>query len=299
MALSSLPDADELRAFLTAYPGVVAAAQPVPTGLVDTWRIATESGPRLLSLFTEDAAAAAEQGAARLGRLREAGVPAASPLADRTGHLIGRLGAFPAMLLLPPPGECLPEFAAVHCAAVGEALAGLHRLPADADAAPRPGVREQAQALLPTLPAEDAGLVQDELRFQGLYRLNDLPRGLVHGKPMRAALFEGERLGGLLGLERAGEDVLLRDLAAAAVEGCTSSGGALDPSRVLALLEAYHALRRLKPIERGAWPVALRGEALRRWLDALESGAADQAQSAKTLLLACREGERELARLWP
>lgn len=299
MAFPLLLDAGELRAFLAAYPGAESAAPPAPTPLAGTWRLATESGPRLLSLFAEDAAAAAGQGAARLGRFREAGIPAASPLADRSGQLVGRLGAFPAMLLLPPSGEPLPAYAAAHCAAVGEALARLHRLPADAAAAPRPGVREQAQASAPALPAEDAGLLQDELRFQGLYRLNDLPRGLVHGGPMRAALFEGERLGGLLGLERAGEDVLLRDLAAAAVEGCASSGGALDPSRVLALLEAYHALRRLKPIERGAWPVALRGEALRRWLDALESGAADQARSAKTLLLACREGERELARLWP
>ena len=117
------------------------------------------------------------------------------------------------------------------------------------------------------LETEDRALLEEEIRFQGLFRLSDLPSGPIHGAPLRFnTLFVGERLTGLTGWWRAGVEALLFDLAVAANEACSTPDHHLDPARLRALLSAYRAERPFSAIERGAWPVMLRAAALLCWL---------------------------------
>jgi homoserine kinase type II len=124
--------------------------------------------------------------------------------------------------------------------------------------------------VLPYLTPQDAALLQEEVRFQSLYRLTDLPRGVIHGDLFRDnVLFEGETLAGVIDFYFACTDVLLYDVAITVNDWCLCEAGRLDPARTAALLEAYHAIRPFAAIERGAWPVTLRAAALRFWVSRL------------------------------
>ena len=103
-----------------------------------------------------------------------------------------------------------------------------------------------------------------------MHRHGDLPRGPVHGDLFRDnALFEGDRLTGVVDFNYACDEAWLFDLAVTANDWCSDEDGALERTRVEALLTAYHGQRPLAPIERGAWPVLLRQAALRFWLSRL------------------------------
>lgn len=182
-----------------------------------------------------------------------------------------------APLLTAPQGERVQSPSSAHCAAVGGLLGRLHlAMQGQVIGRPHPrGARwwrETSETVLPRLASDEAALLREELRFQGLYRFQDLPRGPIHGSPLRGEiLFSGADVGGLRGMDRACDDVLLLDLAVAANDWCSNEDGTLDVDRLRALLAAYDAQRPLTAIERGAWPVLVRAAALSAWLEALEA----------------------------
>jgi homoserine kinase type II len=86
------------------------------------------------------------------------------------------------------------------------------------------------------------------------------------------ALFDGERLAGVIDFYFAGVDCLLYDVAVCVNDWCLTdprTDPRLDERRTLALLAAYRELRPLGAAEAAAWPVLLRAAALRFWLSRL------------------------------
>jgi homoserine kinase type II len=80
---------------------------------------------------------------------------------------------------------------------------------------------------------------------------------------------DGERIGGIIDFYFAGDDYLLFDLAVTMNDWCSDDAGELVTERALAMLTAYRAERTLNEAEHLAWPVMLRGAALRFWLSRL------------------------------
>ncbi|AOU99097.1 hypothetical protein BI364_15140 [Acidihalobacter yilgarnensis] len=311
MPTLSVPPIDvvALRSFLAAYgtDEMLADELPVAMSMASAYRLRTSQGARLLHLFDEGEAQQAAMVATLFLCLQGADIPCPNPVADHDGRLFGWLGGRSAILSACPAGRVLASHTAAHCARVGELLARLHRLAGQCVPVQTTGStvrewRDIAPMLAPELAAADAALLRDEIRFQGLYRFSDLPQGLIHGDiAPEALLFDDGRLCGVLGLERARTDARLRDLAIATTACCSLADGSLDPERVLAMLEAYHAVVVLTPIERGAWPVMLRAAALQQWVRALqhEERADPSVAAAKARLLDRIAREGELQRLWP
>jgi homoserine kinase type II len=98
-----------------------------------------------------------------------------------------------------------------------------------------------------------------------------LPNGPVHADLFRDnAMFVGEQLTGFFDFYFAGCDTWLFDLAVTVNDWCIDlASGALDPLRVRAMLDAYHAVRPFTDAERRGWNAALRAAALRFWVSRL------------------------------
>lgn len=170
----------------------------------------------------------------------------------------------------PTPGQCM---------AIGSALAEMHL--ASPGFAPRRdndrGIlwRQQLTArLLPLLPPDQAALLQEQVDDwqRQLPALAQLPSGITHGDLFHDnALFDGDRLTGIIDFYNACHDLFIYDLAVLVNDWCCTADFGLDPARLLAVLRGYEGVRRLSEQERPFWPAMLRFAALRFWLSRLES----------------------------
>lgn len=290
LPVSAGPDAARLQDMLRHQP--IPAARPCATRAPQRLRHGADE--YLLTLA--DDAAQLEADLALTRHLRERGLPCARPLSAATA-----LGVCHAALLELPAGQTRERLDAGQCAAVGAMLARLHQAATDYSPARGPwrgggAWKAAGQALAAALPAADAALVAEELRFQGLFRYADLPRGTVHGAFTRAALWwQDEAISGIAGLGRAGTDTLLYDVAVSALDSCMDDD-ILDPPRARRLLEGYTSIRPLTAMERGAWPVLLRAAALSAWMAAQ---SAPDAARARRALLHLINNEAGIRGLWP
>ena len=268
---------DELKQFLQRFEvGSLEDFQGISAGIENTNYFVTTSGGRyVLTLFEKHTADEMPYFLGLMAHLADRGVPSPHPVADRDGDYLQTLKGKPAALVMRLHGASPEHPSAAQCAAMGTALARLHVAAADYPAI-RPNDRGPkwwrvtAEAVMPKLDQDDAALLEEEIRFQGLYRFTDLPRGVIHADLFRDnAMFEGDELTGIIDFYYACNDALLYDLAVTVNDWCSEADGSLDLEHARAMMRAYHAVRPLKPIERGAWPVMLRAAALRFWLSRL------------------------------
>lgn len=211
-----------------------------------------------------------------MAHLAEHEVPSAHPLADRNGDYLRALKDKPAALVMRLNGREVTQPTAGHCAEIGAELARLHLAGQEfsgeraSDRGPN-WWRGTAQLISSRLSPEELLLLEDELAFQGEHRLAELPRGVIHADLFRDnALFEGERLTGLIDFYYACNDLLLYDIAVTANDWCCAEDGSLDKNKSLALLQSYHNIRPLTVEEHSLWPAMLRAGALRFWLSRLK-----------------------------
>ena len=210
-----------------------------------------------------------------MAHLAEHGIPCPHPMTDSSGAMLQEVNGKPASIVTRLSGRSIEHPDPGQCAAVGEMLARIHlagaSFPMQRDN-PRAASwwKQQAPRLLPVLSPEDAELLQAEIRYQSLHRLQDLPRGIIHADLFRDnVLFDHNNLTGVIDFYFACTDAWLYDLAIAVNDWCVTSDGRLDDQRSMAMLQAYHQIRPLIPLERGAWPVVLRAAALRFWVSRL------------------------------
>ena len=277
MSVFTTVTADELRRWLQDYAvGELVDLRGIPAGIENTNYFVTTSGGRfVLTLFEKLTARELPFYLNLMAHLAERGVPSAHPVANRGGSYLGTLNGKPAALVARLEGKDVAESTVAQCTAVGAVLARLHlagqSYPMTMDNPRGPKWwKSVLPEILPFVSREEAALLQEEVRFQSLYRFSDLPRGAIHADLFRDnVLFSGGRVAGVIDFYFACTDVLLYDIAIAVNDWCIAPGGGLDAARTRAFLDAYAAVRPYTPIERGAWPVMLRAGALRFWVSRL------------------------------
>lgn len=270
----------QLAEWLRNYSvGTLRALEPVQAGIENTnYFVTTTQGRYVLTLFERLPAEELPFYLNLMAHLARHGIPSPAPIADLSDQYLSRLNGKPAALVTRLPGKSVERPGLSQCAELGALLARMH-LAGRSYAAylenPRGPKwwRAAARAVRARLDAEGVVLLDEELRFQSLYRFPDLPRGPVHADLFRDnALFQDGRISGVIDFYFAGTDCLLLDLAVCANDWCLvdpAGDRGLDETKTRALLGAYAALRPFVALERGAWPVLLRAAALRFWLSRL------------------------------
>jgi homoserine kinase type II len=275
MAVYTDVTADDLTEFLKAYEiGELRSYKGIAEGVENSnFLLHTSAGSFILTLYEKRVA---EKDLpfflALMEHLAARGITCPQPVKNKKGGMLGKIAGRPAALVTFLDGLWIRRPNAGHCAAVGEALAGLHL--AGKDFAMK---RPNALSLASWRPLyEHAGVRGDSIR-PGL--CNDIvkeldvlekswPRGLPEGV-IHADLFPdnvfflGDKLSGLIDFYFACTDTLAFDVAICLNAWCFEPDHSYNVTKGRALLKAYGKARPLSAAERAALPVLARGAAMR------------------------------------
>jgi len=272
---------EDMSAWLTRFNvGALLELQPIAAGIENTnYFVTTTTARYVLTLYERLPIEDLPFYLNLMAHLARAGVECPAPEPDRTGALFGLLNGKPASLVTRLDGEAVLAPTAKHCAAVGAALARLHRASGSYRARLRnrrgpSWWRQAAGAVRPFLDADQNELLRAELARLAGFSDSTLPRGAIHGDLFcDNVLFTDTRVSGIIDFGFAATDFLAYDLAIAVNDWCiVRSGkreGELVPKLVSALVAAYDAVRPLTADERNNWPALLCAAALRFWLSRL------------------------------
>jgi homoserine kinase type II len=200
------------------------------------------------------------------------GITCPQPVRSRDGDALGRLVNRPAAIFTFLDGMWIRRPQAVHCEALGEALAKLHLAGADF-AMTRPnalsvkGWRMLADAAGACADTVKHGLTQaiaSELTLLERDWPHDLPSGIIHADLFPDnVFFLDDRLSGLIDFYFACTDAFAYDVAICLNAWCFEADHSYNITKGRALLNGYMRVRGLNAREIDVLPLLCRGAALR------------------------------------
>ncbi|RTL94160.1 homoserine kinase [Ancylobacter aquaticus] len=276
MAVYTDVSPEELEAFLATYDlGRLRAFKGIAEGVENSnYLLQTEAGSFILTLYEKRVNPAdLPFFVGLMEHLATRGIDCPQPVRNREGVALGTLAGRPALIATFLVGTSVRRPTAANCAALGTALAGLHKAGADftafhrANALSVAGWRplyEQAGARADTVAPGLSALIADELSVLEARWPIDLPSGVIHADlfPDNVFFTDG-RLSGLIDFYFGCNDLLAYDVAICLNAWCFEPDGAFNQTKGRALLAAYQAERPLGAEEIAALPLLARGAALR------------------------------------
>ena len=272
---------DELRHYLTAFDlGEVLSFKGIAEGVENSnFFLHTTQASFILTLYEKRVA---EHDLpffiALMEHLAERGLNCPVPVRDREGRALARLAGRPAAIVTFLEGLAVARPAALHCRAVGAALARLHEAGRDfamsrANALALAGwgplfarAEGDADRVAPGLAAR----IRAELDELGDIWPRGLPSGIIHADLFTDnVFFVGEALSGLIDFYFACQDAFAYDLAICLNAWCFEQDGSFNVTKGRAMISGYEGVRRLQPAEVAALPLLARGSALRFMLTRL------------------------------
>jgi homoserine kinase type II len=266
---------DELRAFIALYDiGEVLSCKGIAEGVENSnFLVTTERGNFILTLYEKRVAPQdLPFFIALMEHLARDGVACPTPLRGRDGIALRQLCGRPAALVTFLSGMWPRRIQPFHCAAVGRALAALHRAGATFGMTRRNDLsvagwrrlyeicRCRATEVHPGLADElgaELGLLEAEWP-------RELPAGVIHADLFPDNVFFRDRdVSGLIDFYFACTDFLAYDLAICLNAWCFEADGSLNVTKARLLIDAYRRARPLTAAELGALPLLARGSALR------------------------------------
>ncbi len=275
MAVYTDVTADDLNEFLSGYDlGELLAYKGIAEGVENSnFLLHTGAGTFILTLYEKRVA----EGdlpffLALMEHLAERGITCPQPVKNRKGAMLGRLAGRPAAIVTFLDGVWIRRPSAVHCAAVGNALARLHLAGADftkmrANALGMENWRplyEHAKARGDSVREGLCAEIARELDALAACWPRGLPQGVIHADLFPDnVFFLGETLSGLIDFYFACIDTLAFDVAICLNAWCFESDHSYNVTKGRALLGGYAKVRALSGEERAALPVLARGAAIR------------------------------------
>ena len=266
---------DELRAFIALYDiGEVLSCKGIAEGVENSnFLVTTERGNFILTLYEKRVAPQdLPFFIALMEHLARDGVACPTPLKGRDGIALRELCGRPAALVTFLAGMWPRRIQPFHCAAVGAALAALHRAGATFGMTRRndlsvAGWRRLYETCRCRATEVHPGLA-DELGAElGLLEAEwprELPAGVIHADLFPDNVFFRDRdVSGLIDFYFACTDFLAYDLAICLNAWCFEADGSLNVTKARLLIDAYRRARPLTAAELGALPLLARGSALR------------------------------------
>jgi homoserine kinase type II len=271
---TDVPD-DELRAFVADYDlGEVASCKGIAEGVENSnYLLRTERGTYILTLYERRVAPAdLPFFLALMEHLARNGIACPTPLHGRDGAALRRLCGRPAVIVTFLDGMWPRRIQPFHCAALGGAMARLHRAGAGfilkrpnalSVAGWRPlyeACRTRAHEVRPGL-AEELGTELDALEAAWPAHL---PGGVIHADLFPDnGFFRGEEVSGVIDFYFACTDFLAYDIAVCLNAWCFEPDGSFNVTKARLMLASYRAVRPLTAEEFVALPLLARGSALR------------------------------------
>lgn len=208
------------------------------------------------------------------------GLKVPAPLLDDQQNALFKLHGKDAMIVPCLTGRAIKRPNIEQCSEAGRWLAKMHNALSDFDRH-RPLVRDlnwmrdNTQKLRQSkISSSDMSLLDLCVTRYAEYRdqLAECPQGTVHGDLFHDnALFDGDRLTGVIDFYHACSAGLLFDLAVCANDWTTDEAGIYAPEKLDVLVRAYQSERPWTEQEHLAWPRFLEVAALRFWISRLAS----------------------------
>ena len=275
MAVYTDVTADDLTKFLSRYEiGTLLAYKGIAEGVENSnFLLHTSAGNFILTLYEKRVA---EKDLpfflALMEHLAARGITCPQPVKNKQGGVLGKLAGRPAAIVTFLDGLWIRRPNAGHCAAVGEALAGLHLAGKDFSNK-RPNalsieswrvLYEQAKARGDSVRFGLCAEIAKELDVLEKSWPRDLPQGVIHADLFPDnVFFLGDKVSGLIDFYFACTDTLAYDVAVCLNAWCFEADHSYNVTKGRALLKAYAKLRALSAAERAGLPVLARGAAMR------------------------------------
>jgi homoserine kinase type II len=271
---TDVPD-DELRVFVGEYDiGEVVSCKGIAEGVENSnFLLRTDSGTFILTLYEKRVAPRdLPFFIGLMEHLASAGIACPTPVHGRDGIALRVLCGRPAAIVTFLDGMWPRRIKPFHCAALGGAMAALHRA-STSFAMSRPNTlslagwrelfeacRGRADEVSPGLAAELAG------EIDGLEAAwpRDLPSGVIHADLFPDnVFFRGEAVSGIIDFYFACTDFFAYDVAIGLNAWCFEADFSFNVTKARLLLSNYRAVRPISAAELAALPLLARGSALR------------------------------------
>lgn len=275
MAVYTDVTAEELAGFLAGYElGELLSYKGIAEGVENSnFLVHTSTGNYILTLYEKRVAA--KDLPFFLGlmqHLASRGISCPLPIKDKKGEALGKVAGRPAAIITFLDGLWIRRPSAVHCAALGEALAKLHLAGLDFDRT-RPNALsvdgwrplfEHCRDRVNEVQGSLRDLIEKELASLERDWPRGLPQGVIHADLFPDnVFFLGERLSGMIDYYFACNDALAYDVAICLNAWCFEADHSYNVTKGRALLQNYARVRQLDDAERAALPRLARGAALR------------------------------------
>ncbi len=275
MAVYTDVSAEDLARFLFSYDiGELLSYKGIAEGVENSnFLVHTSAGNFILTLYEKRVA----EGdlpffLGLMEHLAARGINCPQPVKNKQGGMLGKVAGRPAAIVTFLDGLWIRRPNPGHCAAVGEALAGLHL--AGADFKPK---RPNALSIESWRPLYEHAKTRGDSVRQGLFAEiakeldalekswpRALPQGVIHADLFPDnVFFLGDKLSGLIDFYFACTDTLAYDVAVCLNAWCFEPDHSYNVTKGRSLLNAYGKVRALSEPERTALPVLACGAAMR------------------------------------